>query len=76
MDMTFRNAVKGKGTHGCPARRAARRRRRNGVLAVMAVLALAVMAYGQRWMLVEAPPSDPGYTAASAAASALVSFIN
>ncbi len=76
MDMTYRNAVKGKGMHGCPVRRETRKRRRNGVLAVMIVLALAVMAYGQRWMLVEAPASDPGYTAASAAASALVSFIN
>ncbi len=62
--------------HGCPARRSQRLRRRRAVLGIMLVLAIAVVCYGEAWVLTEAPPADLSFTAASVAAHVLVTPLN
>jgi uncharacterized membrane protein AbrB (regulator of aidB expression) len=62
--------------HGCPARRTLRQRRRRAVLGIMVILAIAVVCYGEAWVLTEAPPTDLSFTAASVAARVLVTPLN
>jgi hypothetical protein len=62
--------------HGCPARRTLRQRRRRAVLGIMVVLAIAVVCYGQAWVLTDAPTGDLSFTAANVAARVLVSPLN
>lgn len=70
------NTKNRRNPHGCAIRRARRERRRRVVLAVMIVLAIVVVGYGQHWALTEGPSADLNYTAASAAAHALVDYLN
>ena len=62
--------------HGCPKRRSMRERRRRAVLGIMLVLAVAVVCYGEAWVLTAAAPADLGFTAANVAAQVLVSPLN